>query len=75
MFWEIKPDTYIKLDDITSFRLSPEADVDSYFSRVIFISFLGRNERDYAFPTVRDCHRAFEHLQNLLTQKGEKFYD
>ena len=75
MFWEIKPDTYIKLDDITSFRLNTEADADSYFSRVILISFLGKSEREYAFPTVDDCHRAFEHLKNLLMQRGERIYD
>ena len=75
MFWEIKPNIYIKLDDITSFRLSTEANASSYFSHVIFISFLGKSEKEYAFPTVNDCHRAFEHLKNLLTQKGERIYD
>ena len=74
MFWEIKPDTYIKLDDITSFRISTESN-DDYFSRVLFIGFRNQHPKEYAFPTVRECHRAFEHLKDLLKQKGEQFYD
>ena len=74
MFYEIKPDVYIKLEDITSFRISTNANADDYFSRTIFISFLGKSERDYVFSTIRECHQAFEHLKDLLKQKGENFY-
>ena len=66
MFYEVQPYNKIKLEDVSSYVITPDSN-DDYMSRKMWVHLKGsRNTRDFLFSTREECHRAYVALDKAL---------
>ena len=66
MFYEVQPYNKIKLEDVSSYLITPESK-DDYMGRKLRVYLRGsRSAMEFVFSTREDCRRAYEALDKAL---------
>lgn len=76
MFYEVKPNQIIKLDDVIGFAMYPSKDYSDINGRTLYVHIRGaHNPFCFTFESEHNCKCAYRRLKKALKDAGYEMED
>lgn len=76
MFYEVKPNQIIKLDDVIGFAMYPSQDYNGASGKTLYVHMRGAHDSfRFTFESEHSCKFAYRRLKKALRDAGNEIED